>query len=200
MSAGSLAVRFPRLSLALLAVLFGAISFGIAPAASASGGYDEEVHNYDGLHQRAGPTLHADPSSGGFDNAATASLAHSQAQIDAPSLSSDDLYATNTTRIFRAVEPDELADLRDFGRFRAGGPYAEWMDGKRFGMSQADADAYVALATKADFGGPYCVTSGCIPNEVLDQIQVVTMDGMDAVFIPNDLLPFIDDLKLPSPP
>ena len=113
---------------------------------------------------------------------------------------SDELVAPNSTRIFRAVEPDELADLRNVGQYRAGGPHAEWLDGKRFWLSQADADAYVALATKADLGGPYCVTSGCIPNSVLDQIQVVTMDGMDAVFLPNDLLPYIDDLNLPSPP
>lgn len=38
------------------------------------------------------------------------------------------------------------------------------------------------------------MTSGCIPNEVLEQIQVVTMDGNDAVFIPEELLPFISDI------
>ena len=98
------------------------------------------------------------------------------------------LVAPNTIRLYRAVEPGELADLRNAGVYRAGGPNAEWLDGNRFWLSQADSDAYVALATKADLGGPYCVTSGCIPNSVRDQIQVVTMDGMDAVFLPNDLL------------
>ena len=108
--------------------------------------------------------------------------------------------APNTTQIFRAVEPDELTDLRNFGQYRAGGPQAQWMDGKRFWLSQADADAYVDLAVKGEFGGPYCVTSGCVSSDVLRQIEVVTMDGMDAVFIPNELLPLIDDLRLPSPP
>jgi hypothetical protein len=95
--AGSLAVRFPRLSLALLAVLFGAISFTVAPAALASGGYDEEVCIYDGLHQRSEVTSPADPRSGGFDDADVAGQVHYWAGIGAPWPSSGHLVATNAT-------------------------------------------------------------------------------------------------------
>jgi len=65
-------------------------------------------------------------------------------------------------------------------------------------LTEEHADVYVALATKSDFEGPYCVTSGCIPSDVLRQIEVVTMDGNPAVFIAKDLLPLIDDILVPG--
>jgi len=68
------------------------------------------------------------------------------------------------------------------------------MDGKYFWIAEEDAAAYVDLASKSKFGGPYCVVSGCIPSDVLAQIEVVTMDGAPAVFIPEKLLPLIDDV------
>jgi len=108
--------------------------------------------------------------------------------------SSRSLVAPNSARIFRAVEPDELADIQRSGQFGTGEPNAAWLDGKYFWLTEEHADAYVDLATKSDFGGPYCVTSGCIPSDVLRQIEVVTMDGNPAVFIPEDLLPLIDDI------
>ncbi len=101
---------------------------------------------------------------------------------------------TTSSRVFRAVEPEELADLQATGRFRVGGPNADYMDGKYFWIAEEDAAAYVDLASKSKFGGPYCVVSGCIPSDVLAQIEVVTMDGAPAVFIPEKLLPLIDDV------
>jgi hypothetical protein len=41
--------------------------------------------------------------------------------------------------------------------------------------------------TKADIGGPYCTTSGCIPSNVLSQIKAVPIAGEGpAYFIPEE--------------
>jgi len=104
--------------------------------------------------------------------------------------------APNTTRIFRAVEPDELADLASSGQFRLGG-WADGLEGKYFWPSRAQADDFAVLATKADMGDPYCVASGCIPSNVLSQIDAVPMDGLGpAYFIPEEYLPLIDDILI----
>lgn len=102
--------------------------------------------------------------------------------------------AASRPRIFRAVEPDELEDLRASGQFRLGG-WAEGLEGKYFWPTKEQADGFAELATKAKMGGPYCVASGCIPASVLDEIEAVPMDGLGpAYFIPEELLPLIDDI------
>lgn len=96
-------------------------------------------------------------------------------------------------RIFRAVEPDELADLAGSGAFRT----APGLEGKYFWPTQAQADDFAAMASKAGMGGPYCTASGCIPANVLRQIEAVPMDGLGpAYFIPEEYLPLIDDILI----
>lgn len=111
--------------------------------------------------------------------------------------SSSSVVATNSgQRVFRAVEPDELADLASSGQFRLGG-WAEGLEGKYFWPTQTQADDFAAMMTKAEIGGPYCVTSGCIPSNVLSRIQAVPMDGLGpAYFIPEEYVPLIDDIMI----
>lgn len=104
-------------------------------------------------------------------------------------------YATNTAgqRMFRAVEPDELADLAGSGAFRT----APGLEGKYFWPTRSQADDFAAMASKANMGGPCCVASGCIPANVLRQIEAVPMDGLGpAYFIPEEYLPLIDDILI----
>lgn len=55
------------------------------------------------------------------------------------------------TRIFRAGEPDELADLVGSGAFRTG----PGLEGKYFWPTRTQADDFAAMASKANMGGPY---------------------------------------------
>jgi RHS repeat-associated protein len=96
-------------------------------------------------------------------------------------------------RIFRAIEPDELADLAGSGAFRT----VPGLEGKYFWPTRSQADDFAAMASKANMGGPYCVASGCIPANVLRQIEAVPMDGLGpAYFIPEEYLPLIDDILI----
>jgi len=45
--------------------------------------------------------------------------------------------------------------------------------------------------------GPYCTTSGCIPSELLTQLEVIELPSEGkAYFIPEDLLPYIRDIVI----
>lgn len=96
-------------------------------------------------------------------------------------------------RIFRAIEPDELADLADLGAFRT----VAGLEGKYFWPTQAQAGEFAEMMTKRGMGGPYCIASGCIPARVLRQIEAVLMDGLgSAYFIPEEYLPLIDNILI----
>lgn len=95
-------------------------------------------------------------------------------------------------RIYRAVEPDELADLVGSGQYRNIPGIGH---GKYFFPTRQQADAFAEMMTKRGMGGPYCTTSGCIPADLLRQIERITPAGEGAAYyIPDSLLPYIDDI------
>lgn len=97
-------------------------------------------------------------------------------------------------RIYRAVEPDELADLMGSGQYRN---IPGIGDGKYFFPTHAQAEAFADMMTKRGMGGPYCVTSGCIPANVLRQVDRISPAGEGAAYyIPEGLLPYIDDIVI----
>ncbi len=95
-------------------------------------------------------------------------------------------------RIFRAVEPDELADLMGSGQYRN---IAGIGDGKYFFPTRQQADAFAEMMTKRGMGGPYCTTSGCMPSNLLRQVERISPAGEGAAYyIPESMLPYIDDI------
>jgi hypothetical protein len=76
--------------------------------------------------------------------------AHDGAGVLSAQLSCSYTPSSAGQRIFRAVEPDELADLAGSGAFRT----APGLEGKYFWSTQAPADDFAAMATKAAPNGP----------------------------------------------
>lgn len=92
------------------------------------------------------------------------------------------------------MEPDELADLMGSGQYRN---IPGIGDGKYFFPTHAQAEAFADMMTKRGMGGPYCVTSGCIPANVLRQVDRISPAGEGAAYyIPEGLLPYIDDIVI----
>jgi hypothetical protein len=115
----------------------------------------------------------------------------------APLLSvSQTLFATKPggkTEIWRAVEPDELADLIGSGKYRPG----PGNEGKYFFPTKAQAKN---LADNILPGRKFCITSGCIDSSVLAKIDKIYPAGEgQAWFIPNELLPYIDNIVVHGP-
>ncbi len=95
-------------------------------------------------------------------------------------------------RIFRAVEPDELADLVGSGQYRN---IPGIGDGKYFFPTKQQADAFDEMMVKRNMGGPFCTTSGCIPSNLLRQVERITPAGEGAAYyVPESMLPYIDDI------
>ena len=97
------------------------------------------------------------------------------------------------TEIWRAVEPDELADLIGSGKYRPG----PGNEGKYFFPTKAQAKN---LADNILPGTKFCITSGCIDSSVLAKIDKIYPAGEgQAWFIPNELPPYIDDIVIHGP-
>jgi hypothetical protein len=97
------------------------------------------------------------------------------------------------TEIWRAVEPDELADLIGSGKYRPG----PGNEGKYFFPTKAQAKN---LADNILPGRKFCITSGCIDSSVLAKIDKIYPAGEgQAWFIPNELLPYIDNIVVHGP-
>lgn len=95
------------------------------------------------------------------------------------------------SRIYRALGPDELTDLVGSGKYRN----APGLVGKYFSPTRQQAENFAAAMAKRKLGGPYCITSGCIPASVLSQVERITVGGEGVVyFVPERLLPYIDDI------
>lgn len=93
-----------------------------------------------------------------------------------------------TSRIWRAVEPDELKDLLGSGQYRPG----PGNEGKYFFSTKAQAEV---LANEILPGRRFCITSGCIDSSVLAKIEKIYPAGEgQAWFIPIDLLPFMKNI------
>jgi hypothetical protein len=101
--------------------------------------------------------------------------------------------AGGKTEIWRAVEPDELADLIGSGKYRPG----PGNEGKYFFPTKAQAKN---LADNILPGRKFCITSGCIDSSVLAKIDKIYPAGEgQAWFIPNELLPYIDNIVIHGP-
>lgn len=95
-------------------------------------------------------------------------------------------------RIFRAVEPDELAGLAGSGQYRN---IPGIGDGKYFFSTKQQADAFAEMMVKRNMGGPYCTTWGCIPSNLLQQVERISPAGEGAAhYVPETMLPSIDDI------
>ena len=160
-----------------------------ASAAASSASSADPVGKYDGAVAVSIATTH---HAADLENQPIPTLAGDAALVYD---SSANFYATNTAgqRLYRAVEPDELADIVGTGAYRT----VPGLEGKYFFPTQGQADDFAALMTKADIGGPYCTTSGCIPSNVLSQIEAIPIAGEGpAYFIPEEFLSLIDDIVI----
>jgi hypothetical protein len=90
-------------------------------------------------------------------------------------------------QIFRAVGPEEAADIAEEGAYR--NPFG--LEGKYFFPTQVQAENIAAMFTKAGIGGPYTLTSGLIAQSVLDGAEAVSAAGEGAAF-------FLRTAQLPS--
>jgi hypothetical protein len=106
--------------------------------------------------------------------------------------------ATNTasgasrTQLFRSVEPGELADLVGSGQFRT----IAGQEGKYFFPTQQQAAAFDDIIS-----GQAAVTSGRIDSSLLSGVEQITISGEGAAwFIPEELLPYIDDIVIHGAP
>lgn len=134
---------------------------------------------------------------GGLGKLALSTLGSKLAGLRAAGLSADiegfTLVPSGTgLRIFRAVEPDELADLLGSAQYRN---IPGVGDGKYFFPTPQQADTFAEMMTTRGMGGPYCTTLGCIPAHVMGQIERITPAGEGAAyFVPDTLLPYIDNV------
>jgi hypothetical protein len=106
--------------------------------------------------------------------------------------------ATNTasgasrTQLFRSVEPGELADLVGGGQFRT----IAGQEGKYFFPTHQQAAAFDDIIS-----GQAAVTSGKINSSLLSGVEQITISGEGAAwFIPEELLPYIDDIVIHGAP
>jgi RHS repeat-associated protein len=98
--------------------------------------------------------------------------------------------ASRTTTLWRAVGPDELADIKATGTLRtaAGG------EGKYFSMTPEGASSYARQACKGFGDPPYTIIQTQVPNGVLQQALskgagVVVDRGIPTVVLPAETLP-----------
>ncbi|WP_460985761.1 hypothetical protein, partial [Sinomonas halotolerans] len=88
--------------------------------------------------------------------------------IGATSKGSDDLI-----QIWRAVGPDEAADVAKSGVYRPG----PGLEGKYFFPTKDQAENLARMYTSNNIGGPYTLTSGLVPRSTLQQADAVNAVG-----------------------
>jgi hypothetical protein len=102
----------------------------------------------------------------------------------------------DVTRLYRAVEPSELKDIMGTGVYRSAPGATE---GKYFFPTKGQAENFSQMMAKTG-NGPYCITSGCIPNSVLRGIQPIRAAGEGtAYFVPDALLPYFNRIVIHGP-
>ncbi|WP_157966674.1 hypothetical protein, partial [Fastidiosibacter lacustris] len=89
--------------------------------------------------------------------------------------------------VFRAVKPDELADIRKTGALNN----LPGLEGKYFTTSAESAASYAKQAVKAFGDPPYTIVKSQVPRSVLNQPGIsATVDrGIPACVLPNKNLP-----------
>ncbi len=95
--------------------------------------------------------------------------------------------ANDLVDVYRAVGPDELADILNTGRFNS--PYG--LEGKYFTSSAESAGFYAQQAVRAFNDPPYTIVQSQLPRNVLNMpgIQATVDRGIPAWVIPNRHLP-----------
>lgn len=89
------------------------------------------------------------------------------------------------TKLFRAVEPNELMDIMETGVYRAAPGEPE---GRYFFPTRTQAENFSTMMEKIG-GGPYCITSGCIPASRRRGVQSIHPAGEGtAYFVPDEPL------------
>jgi len=103
-------------------------------------------------------------------------------------ITSTENYAIQgSTDLYRAVNPAELADLKNINMFRNLG-YAE---GKYFALTEEGANSYTKLAYSG-FGQESTIVKTSIPTNLLTSDMFATVDrGISSVVIPNDTLSYL---------
>ena len=88
--------------------------------------------------------------------------------------------------LYRAVQPDELADIQRTGRFVNRGS----AEGKYFSLTGEGTSGYAKQAVQA-FGDPaYTLVTTQIPEDMITLAMRATVDrGVPAVIVPDHLLP-----------
>lgn len=89
--------------------------------------------------------------------------------------------------LYRAVGPDELADIMSSGQFRS----IPGLEGKYFTTSPQAASNYAQQAVRAFGDEPYTIVSTNAPTSVVNQpgISAIVDGGIPAYVIPNSSLP-----------
>lgn len=91
-----------------------------------------------------------------------------------------------STTLYRAVGPDELADITATGAFRNLGS----AEGKYFTTSAENASWYAKQAVAGFGDAPYTIVQTQVPNSVLGGLSSATVDrGVPAWVLPNNRLP-----------
>ena len=89
-------------------------------------------------------------------------------------------------KLFRAVRPDELADLQKTGKFSN----PPGIEVKYFSTTPEGAQSYAAQATRAFGDGPYKIVETSIPESAITpDMQVVVDRGIPTVVVPTEVLP-----------
>jgi hypothetical protein len=102
----------------------------------------------------------------------------------------------DVTRLYRAVEPSELKDIMGTGVYRSAPGGTE---GKYFFPTKGQAENFSKMMEKTG-NGPYCITSGCIPNSALRGIEPIRPAGEGtAYFVPDALLPYFNRIVIHGP-
>jgi hypothetical protein len=98
--------------------------------------------------------------------------------------------------LYRAVGPEELADIEGTGQYR---PAPSGIGGKYFFPTKAQAENFQDLLAKSGQGST-CITSGCIPTSLLRGVDVIQPAGEGpAYFVPNELLPYFNNIIVHGP-
>lgn len=103
-----------------------------------------------------------------------------------------------TTPLWRAVKPEELADIQAQGIFRNLGS----AEGKYFSTTAEGAASYAKQAVKGFGDPPYTLIKTEVPNNLLPH-SVLVDRNVPAVVLPNNVLPNLKPQVLdylPVPP
>ena len=94
--------------------------------------------------------------------------------------------ARGTSTLFRAVGPDELADIQSTGALRS----IAGLEGKYFTTSAEAASSYARQAVRAFGDPPYTIIRVNVSNDIFRGLTPATVDGgIPAWVIPNSRLP-----------